>query len=442
MKLYVILLSFFLSASAFSQSGMHFAEFAHKIEPYFDEAFIKDIEIQLPQGDKYTIWGWDVGDFTGDGYNDVAFAIKLASERHKKVQAYLFADIEGYMVKVGEFPYDFFEIPLEIGVVIKDNACLITKKNKQFDWLIRGYRFENGSLVLLDEFRTFPKGKYTMELYNNYISLENYVKFINRSTSQESFYADFLTIPSYPRGKQIYKGYNDIAFSNRVDYVHKGAYNWDGADDCSFDVKSAYDDNYLYFTIDVYDDEIVTKKCDSCECDLIEVWFYADKLIDEQNKFETDYPDTLNTASIKSEGLFCFKIYPGNFEDIKSYIKLSTTDELAKYQNIAVKDIKSVASLLPGGYSIKVKIPFIVLGYQTPPIAENGSACMNLSIVVHDLDNEFRPDVKTEIATSAFTPFNPFTYGCLKLIPNDAWYGNSNNIYKEDVLKYLNEYGF
>ncbi len=442
MKLYVILLSILLSASAFGQSGMHFSEFAHKIEPYFDEAFIKDIEIQMPKGAKYAIWGWDVGDFTGDGYNDVAFAIKLASERKKIVQVYLFADIEGYMVKVGEFPYEFFEIPLEIGVVIKDGTCLITKKNEQFDWLIRGYKFENGTLVLNDEFRTFPKGRYTMEMYNNYLSLENYVKFINRTGSNEAFYADYLTIPSYPRGKQIYKGYASRALSKRVDYVHKGAYNWTGEEDCSFEVKSAYDDNYLYFTINVFDDAIVTKKCDSCECDYLEVWFYADKLVGDREKYETEDPDTLNSASIKSEGLFCFKIYPGNFKDIKSYIKLSTTDELAKYQNIAVKDIKSVSSLFPQGYTVKVKIPFIVLGYQTPPMVDNGFACLNLSIVAHDLDNEFRPEERTEIATSAFSPFNPFTYGCLKLIPNDAWYGTSNNIYKDDVLKHLNEYGF
>jgi hypothetical protein len=421
---------------------MQFAEFAQKIEPYFDEAFIKDIQNQMPQGDRYVVWGWDVGDFSGDGYNDVAFAIKLASERKKKVQVYLFADIEGYMVKVGEYQYNFFEIPLEIGLVIKDGACYITKKNEQFDWLIKGYKFDNGSLMLLDEYHTQPKGRFTLEKYTNYVSLENTVKYLNRSTSENVFLADYLTIPSYPRGKQIYKGYNDIALSQRIDYVHKGAYNWEGAADCSFDIKSAYDDDNLYFTINVYDDSIVPKKCDSCECDLVEIWFYADKQMSDPNKFETESPDTLNLASIKNEGLFCFKIYPGNFEDIKSYIKLSTTDELANYQNVGVKEIKSVSSLFDEGYTIKVKIPFIVLGYQTLPVSEDDKSCINLSIVVHDIDNEFRPEEKTEIATSAFTPFNPFTYGCLKIVPGNTWYGDSYNIYKEDILKYLNEYGF
>jgi hypothetical protein len=64
------------------------------------------------------------------------------------------------------------------------------------------------------------------------------------------------------------------------------------------------------------------------------------------------------------------------------------------------------------------------------------------TFVVIDYDNEYRPEEKTEIATSAFIPYDPSTYGSLILIPDGKWYGKSENIFTEDVIKNLFEYGF
>ncbi|MGA2298584.1 MAG: hypothetical protein ABSG15_13645, partial [FCB group bacterium] len=67
---------------------MRFAELAKKLEPYYDEDMIADIKKQLPQGSDYSIWGWDIGDYSGDGNNDLAVSIKIAGEKKRVSQVY------------------------------------------------------------------------------------------------------------------------------------------------------------------------------------------------------------------------------------------------------------------------------------------------------------------------------------------------------------------
>jgi hypothetical protein len=59
----LLLISF--SQNSFSQSGMTFNELEQRLTPYYAEALINDVRLQLPQGSNYRIWGWDVGDFSG-----------------------------------------------------------------------------------------------------------------------------------------------------------------------------------------------------------------------------------------------------------------------------------------------------------------------------------------------------------------------------------------
>ena len=89
----ILLLFILIVTSGFtanSQSGMTFNELEQRLQPYFADALINDVRLQLPQGSSYRIWGWDVGDFSGDGFNDVAVSVKLAQDRKKNIQVFLF----------------------------------------------------------------------------------------------------------------------------------------------------------------------------------------------------------------------------------------------------------------------------------------------------------------------------------------------------------------
>ncbi len=439
----MVLAAIFSPAGLFAQAGMKFNELAKRLDPYFDKVLINDLQTQLPQGTEYSIWGWDVGDFSGDGNNDVALSVRLAGERKKIVQVFLFVDIDGYLTKIGQIPFEYVEMPLEIGVAIKNNTCFATKKNRQFDWIIRGFSFDNGSLIMRDEFSTCRIGELTYESYRDFLTLKNTDKYVYTKNNKEKFSADYMTIPSYPRGRLIYKGYSSKAVSKSIDYVHKGAFFWNGDKDCSFKASSAYDDEYIYMTVDVTDDAIVSAKCDTCPGDRVEVWIDA---LDHSNgdRFTAKKNDDVRFLAPTDSGIFKFTILPGNFTDLPASVKLLTNNKLDPAKKIALKSVKAVSELKEDstGYVVKFRIPFVLLGTKSRLSQKNGMQEYGCTIVVNDCDNEFRPEENTEIASSKFVPSSPTSYGSLLLVPNDEWSGQTNNIYREDILKYVLEYGF
>ena len=103
--------------------------------------------------------------------------------------------------------------------------------------------------------------------------------------------------------------------------------------------------------------------------------------------------------------------------------------------------MKAVSRKTDTGYLVKVRIPFAVLGLEGAPV-ENDIAALGCTIVVHDIDNGYRPEETTEIATSVFNPKDPTSYGELLFIPRDKHYGVEHNVYLDDVIERLDEVGF
>jgi hypothetical protein len=440
-KQFLILFFSLFPVLVFSQSGIKFLEFAKRLEPYYDNSLITDIKNQLPQGDDFTIWGYDVGDFSGDGNNDVAMAVRLAGDNTKNMQVYLFTDIDGFLKKVGQFDYKFLDLPLEIGVVIKRNACYITQKYMQFNWDVDGYVYDNGNISQLDKFSTRKIGNITYESSKNYLNLRAAQKYILTKNNQELFYRDYMMIPSYSRGRTIYKGIQANLFTDYVDYVNVGAFWWKGTKDCSFKISSSYDDEYLYYTINVNDDAVVIQYCDTCIADYIDVWFDVNQYIDA-DRFTKKNGDKIDFRNKTDKGIFRISVYPGNFLDLEPIVKVSTTNDLTSEQKFEAKNIKAISNLKAGGYIVKFRIPFSLLGIDLNIISKNKIYEIGNTIIVTDYDNEFRPEEKTEIATSVFKVGDPSTYSVLMLIPDNIWFGNSSNIFSDEILKNLLENGF
>ncbi|MCX6140712.1 MAG: hypothetical protein NTX15_07795 [Candidatus Kapabacteria bacterium] len=161
-----------------AQSGMDFEEFTRKIEPYFAEDLIADVKAAMPQGSQYRLWGWDVGDFSGDGIYDLALSVNILGTRKRECVVYLFVDNEGFLVNIAKMPLQYVDLPLEIGVVIKEATCYVTQKRKSEDWSIRGYRFAEGSVVLVDEFVSNRIESFGHETFRSYQTLETRERFL------------------------------------------------------------------------------------------------------------------------------------------------------------------------------------------------------------------------------------------------------------------------
>jgi hypothetical protein len=438
-SLVIIFLIFLAPGFLKAQTGMTLAELSKKIEKYFDKELIADLEKQLPQS-KYAIWGWDVGDFSGDGYNDIAFTVRNAGERGKKVTVYLFADIDGYLRNIGQFPYEYFEIPLEIGVVIRENTIYITKKREQFNWVMRGYRFDTGSLVLVDEFNTSKIDKYTRETYRNFQTLRGSDRFFVQQRSKPDLLSEYLTIPSYPKGRYIFKGFAKEVEANSIDFVGEGAYYWSGDSDAVYSVHSTHDVEFLTLTVRVNDDVVVSDKCDSCVSDFVQVWFDT-KLISGERMYTFEKKKFAFRRQSDS-GIYAISIFPGDFKNRRASFQLATNEKLSAEQQAAAEKIHATSGLREGGYLLKLRIPFNLLGITRTAAGAGKTVEIGCSIALHDVDSEYRPEEKTVLATSVFKQEQPASYGILTLVPEGEWYGESKNVYLDPLLKTLTELGF
>lgn len=439
-KIILITLLFLFSSEIFAQSGVKFLEFAKRIEPYFDESMITDIKKQLPQNEDYFIWGYDVGDFSGDTFYDIAITLRIAGDRSRNMQVYLLVDIDGFLRKVHHETVEFIELPLEVGVAIRNGACYLTKKHKQYNWDIYGYRYENGNLIQQDEFFTRRLNSLTYEKYRNYDDLSASEKYISLKTNKATFEKNFIVIPSYSRGRRVYSGYAESLLIDNVDFIFDGAYWWKGADDCSYYLTTVYDNDNLYFTLEVTDDQIVVQNCDTCIADHFTLVLDINQY-DTGDRFADKSEDKVKFREKVSSGLYVFNVYPGDFKNLPAYCKVSTTDSLSNEQKYEAKNIKVISNYNDNNYIIKFKIPFSLFGNKIN-LAKNKNLELGATGILTDYDNEFRPEEYSKLSTTDYKINDSTTLGILKIIPDKQWYGNSVNIFLDDIVKNLLINGF
>jgi hypothetical protein len=430
------------SGVASAQSGMDFEEFRVKLQKYFDDELIDDLKISLPKGTEYRVWGWDVGDFSGDGFHDVAFTVRTAGARRNEVTVYLFVDNDGFLVNISAMAMNFVEIPLEVGVVIKEGTCYVTQKRRSESWMMRGYRYVNGAVALADEFVSERIEDVGHESFRSYQTLETKDRYLSEK-SDDLFKAEYLTLPCYGRGRQITAGYVSDLFVGSVRYAHEGAYWWKGETDASFLARAAYDDDNLYFVITVRDSNVVTGWCDTCPSDRLEIWMDATPPYPNGSRYVEDIrrgEPVVRTVS--DSGLYAFSVKIGDFENIRPSVKVRTTDELDLDQEQAIEQIRVVTAQRSDGYVVKIRIPFLLLGYDRVPLDEQFLTELGCTISLYDVDNEFRADETTRLSSSPLDAVNPSTYGAIRFVPEGRWYGQCSNIYTEAVMTALSELGF
>jgi hypothetical protein len=316
-----------------AQSGMTMSDFSEKLLQYFDEEMIADIQKQIPDTTKCKVWSWDIADFSGDTYPDLAFVVKNNADKNKIVTVYLFTDIEGFLTKIAEYEHSYVEMPLEVGIVIRHNTCFITSKIEQFNWNIKGYTFDNGFVIHTDEFSTSRIAGYTKETYHNFQTLESKDKLIDIKTDNIAYDHSYLSIPAYSKNVQEIKGISSRVLANKPDFAVKGAFYWKGDSDCSFDIHHVhYDNDYLTFDISVTDDALIYGRCDTCTSDYVDIWFtthppstdvnqYIDKRINKKKRNQD------KKLIVADSGIMAISIKPGDFLEQKSTILIIKSED-------------------------------------------------------------------------------------------------------------------
>lgn len=420
-----------------AQESITFEKLAELLDPYFAPELVGDVKTVLPAA-PFDVWGFDVGDYSGDGYNDLMVSIRLRSDRKNEMQVFYFVDIEGMLEVVRQESAKFVELPIEVGVTIGNGNAYLLYKREEYSWEIFGRRYRDGVVMLVDRYTTSRNVALTHEQYRNYQTLECFDRYLRVRDEEEVFRADFLTVPSYRRGRHISAGYAQTITASTSDFLLDGAYYWTGENDLAVNVRSAWDAQYLYYNVMVDDDETVPS-VEAGTGDHVEIWLdlygYGDRLTTGSRK--QDFRLTSDT------NIYGLMVSLGDLLEQEPGVEISTTNLFDEGQTRATSKVRAVASRIDSGWSLKIRIPFALFGYETTPIDENSLLEIGSSVIVHDVDNPYRPEEVTMMGTSHnFDSTKPATFGAIVLVPPTMHYGESENIFLDQVKERLQEIGY
>ncbi len=435
----VIVLIIAVGTTVHAQEAIRFDELAELIDPFFAPELIEDVRREMPEDD-FMVWGYDVGDYSGDGYNDLVMTTRMLRDRGRNISVYFFVDVEGILTLVKKEATNFVELPIEVGVTVTQGNAYRINKREEYGWTSYGYHFRDGVLIQVDEFITEQRGAMVHERYRNFQTLEAYDRYVRLRDDKEEFRSDFLVVPSYTRSRDLSTGYNATAMAKLTRYVKNGAYYWKGEDDFSVEVRSAHDEEYLYFNIMVRDDQVVPLGSEDADSigDHVEIWLdvhaFGDRIYTGKKN---------NQFRVKTDtNIYGFTISLGDFIAQHPRVKVSTSNLLDEMQSASMTRIKAVTVMQDDGYSLKVRIPFHTIGFEGPPMDDSALTELGLTVRVHDYDSKYRPEEVTIIDTSGdFDPSKPATFGSLLLVPPALHYGDTANIYLSDIKKRLEEVG-
>lgn len=419
-----------LALPAAAQRGMSFEELLPKLEAYFDPALLADLRTQLPSGAPYEIWGWAVGDFSGDGYPDVALTVLVPQERQRRVRVYAFIDQDGFLLAVAVLPVPYLELPLEVGVAIQDTLCFVTQKHRSGVWSIRGYRYWLGNFLLWQE-QTLTGT--SSEVTLNYRWLQKRERWWRPDGKVAERFS--LLLPAPYRQDRGFEEYARDAVCATVDYIPRGAYYWSGPEDASLRLRAAYDERFLYLALWVTDDAVVTGRCDTCPADMLRFWFAharADTVLERSQR------KTVRTVWER----FGISLRLGDFLEQAPQLTLYSQHWQEIARSPLWHQVKAIASRRPTGYSVKLRLPLALLLKRADSL---GSAPIRLRFAVEllDVDNEFRPEETTVICTTSdFRADDPETYAELLVLPRGQRFGESRNIFADALVEELLRLGF
>lgn len=433
-----LFLSLWLSTAALGQQGMSPEELFRTLESYFAGVQVADLRAQLPLGAPYEIWSWDVGDFSGDGYPDVALTALIPQERQRRVRFYAFVDQDGFLLNVAQSLVPYRETPLEVGVAIRDTLCSVTQKLRNGVWTIRRYRYWRGSFTLWEEqtLETLSGGR-SREIGRHYMTLEQWEHLfrLDRAWPSER---RALVLPAYHRRHRIVGPYATDALCATVDYVPRGAYYWSGPEDASLRLRAAYDEHFLYLVLWVTDETVISGRCDTCPADRIELWVAAEQPSQSAPTRGRKAAESAPTSWTRAH----VSLRLGNFADQLPQLSLYSTHWQEALHRPLWRRMKAVVVRRPSGYTVKLRIPLALLMVSLENVGTT-PVRLRFAVEVVDIDNEFRPEEASAVCTSSdFRPEDPSTYAELLLLPPGQWYGESSNILADALLNELLLLGF
>jgi hypothetical protein len=480
----LFLFTFLVLASISYGQGMPVDSLKDRLTGSFNEDLFASLRDALPiRFDAQRVWGLAIGDFSSDGKPDLAISLYDISVGGRQVTVHLLQNEDGKTFKeMFRKKYSYIETPIEVGLASEGYILYVVQKPDDNNWIQEGYTIYAGDVITLDEFETrkvelgSPGSKakpFGYELYRSYESLMTTEKYFDMKNSTQILSSRYYSFPAYSRLRNVYPGYGKDMFDTSTKFIVKGGIHRKDDKDLSIEKGlAAYDDEYIYYSIQVNDDQVWGGNDKMESNDRVALWF---DIFAGDNRYVAKAPKGgVPTFRTNADSTIFNIIF--SMPDIMSRtpkLTISTVANLTDAQQEASKLIRGLVerdtmNKMVSGYTLKVRIPFAFLGLEANPInAYESRAAENVfddkdgkkkklrsvrdfssyprfgfTAVAIDVDDPNLPDEITMQATSDFRPNDPSSYGELLLVPTGDFYGAVTPTYLKELSEDVQDAGY
>jgi len=452
----------------------------------FSEQMIASLRDQIQvRYDEQRVWGLAIGDFSNDTLPDIAISLYDIDSPTREVTVYLLVNDGNRSFKnVFRKKYSYVETPIEVGLTTEGAVVTIVQKSDEDHWFQEGYTVYAGDVILIDDYEsnkeeipaTSPKAKAMgHSRYRDYETLFTKESYFATKDMQSMLEAKYYTFPAYSRLRSVYPGYGKDMSDTSEQFIIKGLdYCRDAKDISIHRALAAYDDEFLYFSISVSDDQVYGGNPKPEANDRVSLWFDTWQ---GANRFlmKTKKGSIPKFRTETDSNIYNIIFTAPDVDGRTAKVTVSSAATLSDAQQEAGKAIRSIfirdtANGVVNGYTLKVRIPFAFLGFESNPVTayENRASEMmfekdesskngknkkeqredfdfpfiGFTAVIYDIGNPSHPEDVTVLATSNFRQDDPTSLGELRLVPSGKFYGSVKPTYMKEFKEELVRAGY
>ncbi len=417
--------------------SISFDEFSREVCDIFSADQITFVKEHLPA--RFDIYGYAIGDYSGDYLPDLALSIRTKELKGKKMKVYYFVSDEEQFIEARRNILEFFDVPIEIGFTIENGICYTTQKKGKNNWTIRGYAYRDGNFFLVDSYESTRKSirgaggpEVGYELTTNYRTLNTSEQYYNLGNEKPYLNTQYFTFPAYPIERNIHPFVYYVVRDTATKYIISGKEYWRGRTDAGFESAVFYDDAFLYFFAWVIDDTVEIQSDRLEECDHVQLWFD----LNASGKLAGSKTSAPNFRVLPDDDVFMVAVAPVDDEGNQQRVKVNCRKDPTPMQQSAMKEIRVLSNRTIDGYALRIRIPFELFWG-----AERLHSPIGYTLVLHDVDGHDSTVHVTELATSMFREWSPATFGVLKMMFENNYYGEVIDLNMAEMIQKLSNVG-
>lgn len=377
------------------------------------------------------MYGYDIGDLTGNDKPDLVISLKKPKARWNDVFIYFFTtQDEGFeLIKVISRRYN--DDPLEVAFYIENGTCFVTDKVKDRYWQVDGYSIQKFVFRQVYHWTNhpLPGGTYGIQVDSDYRTMKTLEIYYKSESLAQVLKNRYLTVPAYPSDLRIPADLPYVVTDTGAAMVLEGVSSWSGLEDCRLSTFARYDSATLFLSAAIADD-VVSGGAAGDERDEVQFWLQctgAEKLSYQQGAWMMDGAYNDGTLGIgiaaDSNGLFT-----------------QLTIRYAGFSKKQQTDIARITSrsvqLRSGGRLIQCRVPRALLSLP------EGETELGYAVAYRDVDRLAGKIWTSLLATSEnFMEGVPYTFGTLKFIADTGSPFERDDFRMRPLLKELTNVG-